>query len=94
MVERDRETVVVTDTGGDRGGGGTIAAVALLLVVLVVLFFVFGGTKMFGGAADKADINVDVSAPATGRGRYANHKRKPPGRLGGGASLRSAVSAV
>ncbi len=67
MVERDRETVVVTE-GGSRGSGGTILAVVLLIAVLVVLFLLFGQDLLNGGSASPTDVNVDVSLPGTGGG--------------------------
>lgn len=64
MVERERETVIHTDSG--RGGGGAILAVVLLIAILVVLFLLFGG-DLFGGGGDgvtdiNADVNVDTPA--------------------------------
>lgn len=66
MVERERETVIHTDSG--RGGGGTVLAVVLLIAVLVVLFLLFGRDLLSGAETTdiKADVNID--APATGGG--------------------------
>ncbi|HEV2817614.1 MAG TPA: hypothetical protein VGW40_10405 [Allosphingosinicella sp.] len=61
MEDRDveRETVVVT--GGREGGGGAIVAILVILVIAVLAFLYFGGYLQ--RAADKTDINVNVTAP-------------------------------
>lgn len=67
MVERDKETVVVTDAG-DRGGSGAVLAIVLLLAIAVILFLIFGTNVLdgvFGGGAQ--DVNVDVNVPGTGK---------------------------
>lgn len=69
MVERDRETVIVTD-GDRRGGGGTLLAVVLLIAVLVVLFLLFGDSLMSGlGGGETSDVkaDIDVNLPSTGK---------------------------
>lgn len=60
--ERDRETVIVTDTGDRSGGAGMIIAIVLLLAVLVVGYLlysngVFGGTTV--NVPDKIDVSVN-----------------------------------
>ena len=59
-VERET-TVIHTDGGGGGGGGGAIAAILVILVIAVLAFLFFGGYLQ--QAADKTDINVNVSAP-------------------------------
>jgi hypothetical protein len=70
MVERDRETVVVTDTG-DRGGGGAVLAVVLLLAIALILFLIFGTNMLDGvfGGGGAQDIKVDVNVPGGGSGK-------------------------
>lgn len=59
--ERERETVIVTDRGGN-GSTGAIIAVILLLVVLAVLYFTVGQDLMRGSAAPR-DVNIDLNLP-------------------------------
>jgi hypothetical protein len=64
--ERDRETVVVTDTGDRSGGSGMIIAIVLLLAILVVGYLlysngVFGGSTTNIKVPDKIDVNVNPS---------------------------------
>ena len=70
MVEddriRDRETVVVTDTGDRGGGAGMIIAIVLLLAVLVIGYLlytngVFGGGDTNIKVPDKIDVSVNPS---------------------------------
>lgn len=63
MEDRDveRETVVVTGGRDGGGGGGAIAAILVILVIAVLAFLFFSGYLQ--RAADKTDINVNVSAP-------------------------------
>ncbi len=63
MAERERETIVTTDSG--RGSGGTILAVVLLIAILVVLFLVFG-QGLIGGGTDKIEADVSIDTPAPG----------------------------
>jgi hypothetical protein len=67
MVERDRETVVVTD--GDRGGSGAVLAIVLLLAIALILFLIFGTDLLSGitGGGGAQDIKVDVNVPGTGK---------------------------
>jgi len=67
MVERDRETVVVTDTG-DRGGSGAVLAIVLLLAIALILFLIFGTNVLDGltGGGGAQDIKVDVNVPGGG----------------------------
>jgi len=68
MVERERETVVVTD--GDRGGSGAVLAIVLLLAIALILFLIFGTDLLdgiTGGGGGAQDINVDVNVPGTGK---------------------------
>jgi len=67
MVERDRETVVVTDTG-DRGGSGAVLAIVLLLAIGLILFLIFGTNVLDGltGGGGGQDIKVDVNVPGGG----------------------------
>jgi hypothetical protein len=67
MVERERETIIATDTGR-RGGGGTLLAVVLLIVALVVLYMVFGDQLMSGGGTQDVKADIDVNLPSTGNG--------------------------
>lgn len=55
----ERETTVIHTGGG--GGGGAIAAILVILVIAVIAFLFFGGYLQ--RAADKTDINVNVTAP-------------------------------
>jgi len=67
MVERERETVVVTE--GDRGGNGAVLAIVLLLAIALILFLIFGTdvlSGITGGGGGAQDINVDVNVPGTG----------------------------
>ncbi|TFI57474.1 hypothetical protein E2493_14795 [Sphingomonas parva] len=64
MAERERETVVVGDSG--RGGGGTIVAVIAVIALLVVLFLVFGRGLIGGGETKEIKADVDISAPSGG----------------------------
>jgi predicted metalloprotease len=59
--EVERETVVVQGGRDGGGGGGAIAAILVILVIAVLAFLFFGGYLQ--RAADKTDINVNVSAP-------------------------------
>ena len=67
MTERDRETVVVTDTG-DRGGSGAVLAIVLLLAVALILYLIFGTDLLSGvtGGGEATDIKVDVNVPGGG----------------------------
>lgn len=56
MVERERETVVVTD-GGDRGSGGAILAIVLLLALLIGGYLLYRSGVFTGGGSD---TNVDI----------------------------------
>jgi hypothetical protein len=70
MVERDRETVVVTDTGDRGGGSGAVLAVVLLLAIALILFLIFGTNVLdglTGGGGGTQDIKVDVNVPGTGK---------------------------
>ncbi len=60
MVERERETVVVTDTG-DRGrGSGAIIAIILLLALLLVGYLLYRNGVFGGGGSDtKVDIKIE-----------------------------------
>jgi len=58
--EVERETVVVTG-GRGGGGGGAIAGILVILVIAVLAFLYFSGYLQ--RAADKTDINVNVTAP-------------------------------
>ena len=60
--ERERETVVVTDTGERRGGGG-LAAILLVIVLAVILFLVFGRGLLSGGGTETIKADVDIEAP-------------------------------
>lgn len=54
--ERETHTTVVETR---RGGGGAIALVVLVLLVLLALFLF--RDSIFGGAAENADIDVQVT---------------------------------
>lgn len=57
MVERDRETVIVTD-GGGGGSGGLIFAVVLIVALIVgVVYFVNVNSGGQGGT-----VSIDVPA--------------------------------
>lgn len=66
MIERDRETVVVTDGGGR---GGLVAAIIVALIVIVgIIYFVNFNSGGQGGsvtldvpAVDVPEVNVDVN---------------------------------
>jgi len=66
MVERERETVVVTE--GDRNGNGAVLAIVLLLAIALILFLIFGTDVLsdITGGGGAQDINVDVNVPGTG----------------------------
>ena len=64
MAERERETVVVADTGR-RGGGGTVVAILAVIALLVVLFLLFG-RGLIGGETKEIKADVDISAPTGG----------------------------
>ncbi len=68
MVDRDRETVVVTDTG-ERGGNGAVLAIVLLLAVALILFLIFGTNLLdgiTGGGAQDIKADIDVNLPSGG----------------------------
>lgn len=56
-----RHETTIIQTGERRGGGGTIVALVVLLLAAVFAFLFFGG--YLGRAAEKADVNINVSAP-------------------------------
>lgn len=62
---RDEEPVrhetTIIQTGERRGGGGTILGLVVLLIIALLAFLFFGG--YLGRAADKADVNINVTAP-------------------------------
>lgn len=58
MVERERETVVVTDGEGGGGSGGIILAIVIILAVIVgAIYFVNLNSGGQGGT-----VSVDVPA--------------------------------
>jgi hypothetical protein len=59
--DEPRHETTVIQTGERRGGGGTIVALVVLVILGLLAFLFFGGYMQ--RAADKADINVNVSAP-------------------------------
>ena len=59
--EPTRHETTIIQTGERRGGGGTIVALVVLLMLGVLAFLFFGG--YLRRAADKADVNVNVTAP-------------------------------
>lgn len=61
MVERERETVVVSE-GGRRGGSGAIVAIVAIIVLAVILFLVFG-QGLLGGGTETIKADVDIEAP-------------------------------
>lgn len=66
MAERERETIIATDTGR-RGGGSAVAIVAIVLLALVVLFFLFGRGMLNSDAPTKSiKADVDVNLPSGG----------------------------
>ena len=48
----------------DSGGNTGLALIVGGLLVVVVLFFVFGGVDIFRGGGERADLDVQVEAPA------------------------------
>jgi hypothetical protein len=62
MVERDRETVVVTD-GGDRGSSGAIIAVILLLALLVVGYLLYSNGVFGGGGGSDTKVDIKIENP-------------------------------
>jgi len=56
-----RHETTIIQTGERRGGGGAIVALVVLLILGLLAFLFFGGYMQ--RAADKADININVSAP-------------------------------
>ncbi len=66
MVDRERETIVTTDSGRG-GGGGTLLAVVLLIALVVVLFLLFGQGLM-GGGTDKVEADINIDTPVTDGG--------------------------
>lgn len=59
MVERDRETVVVTDTGDRGGGSGAIIAIVLLLALIIVGYLLYRNGVFGGGSDTKVDIKIE-----------------------------------
>ncbi len=64
MTERDRETVVVTDTGDRSGGAGLIIAIVLVIALIVGGFLLYRSGAFSGGGTnievpDKIDVNVN-----------------------------------
>jgi hypothetical protein len=68
MVERDRETVVVTDTG-DRGGSGAIIAVVLLLALLVVGYLLYSNGVFGGGGGSDTKVDIKIENPLKDGGK-------------------------
>ncbi len=63
MVERDRETVVVTDTG-DRGrGSGAIIAIVLLLALLIVGYMLYRNGMFGGGGGGDTKVDIKLENP-------------------------------
>ncbi len=62
MAEHERETVVVSDSGG-RGGSSALVAVVALIVLAVILFLVFGQGLLSGGSTETIKADVDIEAP-------------------------------
>jgi len=56
-----RHETTIIQTGERRGGGGAIVAIVVVLILGLLAFLFFGG--YIRRAADKTDINVNVSAP-------------------------------
>ena len=63
MVERDRETVVVTDTGDRSGGSGAIVAIILLLALLLVGYLLYRNGVFGGGGASDTNVDIKIENP-------------------------------
>ena len=56
-----RHETMIIQTGERRSGGGTIVALVVLFALGLLALLYFSG--YLGRAADKADVNINVSAP-------------------------------